>query len=176
MNPLHVLVAYGSRNGGTEGIAEVVAATLRECGIDAQAREAAGVRDLRGYEAVILGGALYNRQWHRDAQRFSRRHGTALRERPAWLFSSGPLDAAGAASDPPPVPAVAAVANRIGARGHRTFGGRLDDGAKGFIAHAMVRNGRGGDFRDMEQVSTWAREVAASLRQVPVQQTGRTMP
>jgi len=166
MNGPRVLVAYGSRNGGTAGIAEVVAATLREDGIDAEAHEAAAVRDLRGYDAVVLGGALYNRQWNRDARRFGRRHGSALRERPVWLFSSGPLDTAGAASDPPPVPTVAALAGHIGARGHHTFGGRLDERAKGWIARAMVRNGRGGDFRDMAGGRAWTRAIADALRDV----------
>jgi len=172
MNGPNVLVAYGSRNGGTAGIAEVLAAALREDGIHAEARDAAAVRDLRDYGAVVLGGALYNRQWHRDAQRFGRRYGAALRERPVWLFSSGPLDAAGAASDPPPVPAVAALAGRIGARGHHTFGGRLDERAKGWIARAMVRNGRGGDFRDMARVGAWAREIADAVRSVPQHHAG----
>jgi len=162
MNGQRVLVAYGSRNGGTAGIAEMIADSLRAAGFDAYARAAAEVRDISGYAMVVLGGALYNRQWHRDAQRFGRRHAQALRERPVWLFSSGPLEAV--AVDIPPVPAVAALATRVEARGHRTFGGRLDEGAKGFIARAMVRNGRGGDYRDMDRVGQWAREIAASVR------------
>jgi menaquinone-dependent protoporphyrinogen oxidase len=63
------------------------------------------------------------------------------------------------------------LASRIGARGHRTFGGRLDENAKGFIARAMVRNGRGGDFRDRALISAWAREIAAALPQLAA---GRT--
>lgn len=50
------------------------------------------------------------------------------------------------------------------ARQHVTFGGQLVDGAEGFIARAMVRNGRGGDFRNRERIQTWSRGIAAEVR------------
>ncbi|MBB5815647.1 hypothetical protein RFN52_36505 [Streptomyces collinus] len=42
-----------------------------------------------------------------------------------WLFSSGPLDPSASERDIPPAPGVQRVMNRIGPRGHVTFGGRL---------------------------------------------------
>src|SRR5690348_14057868 len=86
-----VLVAYGTKNGSTGGIADMIAAELTAAGLAAQAWPAAEIRSVDGYDAVILGGALYAGRWHRDARSFARRYATALRGRPVWVFSSGPL-------------------------------------------------------------------------------------
>lgn len=96
------------------------------------------MRILDGYDAVFIGGALYAGRWHRDARRFVKRHPGALRERPVWLFSSGPLDGS-AIEAIPPVPQVQELPTRIGARGHVTLGGRLPADAKGFPASAMAK-------------------------------------
>jgi menaquinone-dependent protoporphyrinogen oxidase len=159
-----VLVAYGTRNGSTAGIADMIALALHGEGLHADVRAAAKVRDVGGYDAVILGGALYGGRWHRDARRFARRHAAALRDRPVWLFSSGPLSDAADKTDIPPVPQAAKSARQLGARQHVTFGGQLTEQAKGFVARAMVRNGRGGDFRNPQRIAAWAQTIASQLR------------
>jgi menaquinone-dependent protoporphyrinogen oxidase len=158
-----VLVAYGTRNGGTAGIAEIVGAALRADGLRVDVRNAAEVRDVAGYGAVVLGGALYNGHWHRDARRFAARHAHDLAGRPVWMFSSGPLDASADEREIPPVPQVVAIGERLAARGHVTFGGMLSEQAKGFIARAMARNGRGGDFRTEERIAAWAHSIANTV-------------
>ncbi len=160
-----VLVAYGSKNGSTAGIAEMIAMTLNSEGLATDVLSADRVRSVGGYSAVVLGGSLYSGRWHRDARRFARRFGPILRDRPVWLFSSGPLDDSADVSDIPPVPQAARAATDLNARQHLTFGGRLTAEAKGFIAKAMVRNGRGGDFRNSDRIRAWSRTVAAEVRQ-----------
>jgi menaquinone-dependent protoporphyrinogen oxidase len=159
-----VLVAYGTKNGSTAGIADLIALALHTEGLRADVRPARQVRDTTGYDAVVLGGALYAGRWHADARRFARRHAATLRDRPVWLFSSGPLDDSADRADLPPVPHAGRAARQLGARGHVTFGGRLTDQAKGFVARSMVRNGHGGDFRNPARIATWAREIAAQLQ------------
>jgi menaquinone-dependent protoporphyrinogen oxidase len=158
-----VLVAYGTKNGSTAEIADVIADALKVEGLRSEARPAAEARDVSGYDAVVLGGALYAGRWHRDAVRFARRHEHALAERPVWLFSSGPLDASAGERDIPPVPGAARAAIRLGAREHVTFGGRLEEGARGFLAQMIVKQGRGGDFRDMDRIRAWARGIAKEI-------------
>jgi menaquinone-dependent protoporphyrinogen oxidase len=159
-----VLVAYGTKNGSTGGIADLIAATLSAAGVDAQARPAAQVRSLAGYDAVVLGGALYAGRWHRDARRFAHRHASQLRDRPVWLFSSGPLDDSADTSTIAPVGQAARAARELNAREHVTFGGRLGEDTKGFIARAMVRKGHGGDFRNEARITAWARSIAGALQ------------
>ena len=157
---MRVLVTYGSKLGGTAGIAELVGGALGDAGLQADVRPAPEVSGLDPYGAVVVGRALYTGRWHRDARRFVKRHTAALRERPVWLFSSGPLEDS-AAGQIPPVAQVRALARQIGARSHVTFGGRLPADAKGFPARAMART-HAGDWRDPERIRAWAAEVAAA--------------
>ncbi|MEI5098376.1 flavodoxin domain-containing protein [Streptomyces sp. PmtG] len=158
-----VLVAYGSTYGSTAELARTVADVLRKTGLLVEVRSAGLVRDVTPYAAVVLGGALYAGRWQRDARRFARRHRRALARRPLWLFSSGPLDAPAAQRNLPPPPPIRRLARRLDARGHMTFGGRLDERADGWLARTIVTSGKGGDFRDFEAVTAWAEGVAREL-------------
>jgi menaquinone-dependent protoporphyrinogen oxidase len=160
---MRILVTYGSARGGTAGLAEMVAAGLREDGLDCDAIPAGKVRRLDGYDAVIVGGALYAFRWHRAARRFVKRHAAELRQRPTYFFSSGPLDDSASRNDIPPVKGVQALMARVGARGHVTFGGRLAPDAKGFPASAMAKK-QAGDWRDPAQVRQWTQTVVTQLR------------
>ncbi|MEV8550222.1 flavodoxin domain-containing protein [Streptomyces glaucescens] len=159
----NVLVAYGTTNGSTAMIAETIAEILRTEGLTAEALPARSVPSAAPYDAVVVGGGLYVGRWHKDARRFVRRHGKALAERPLWLFSSGPLDASASERDIPPVPAVKKAMTRLDAREHVTFGGCLEEGAKGWVARMIVRNGKGGDFRDFDQIEAWAARIGREL-------------
>lgn len=98
-----------------------------------------------------------------NARRFLRRHRHALAERPLWLFSSGPLDASASERDIPPVPGLQKAMVALDAREHVTFGGCLEEGAKGWVAGMILRNGKGGDFRDFTAIETWAAHIADEL-------------
>lgn len=158
-----VLVAYGSREGSTAGIATLIGITLREEGLDVDVQPAGEVRHVEAYDAVVLGGALYTGRWHRDARRFAGRHAKQLREKQVWLFSSGPADRSADEQDIPPVPGVANVAAALQVRQHRTFGGRLSADASSWLARKMAAN-HGGDFRNPELIAAWAHQIAAQLK------------
>lgn len=157
-----VLVAYGSKMGGTRGLAEMLGTELVANGVEVKVHNASGVRNLNGFDAVVLGGALYALRWHKDARRFVRRHRRTLQTLPVWLFSSGPLDDSATREEIPPVRYVRRAMERIGALGHMTFGGRMPADARGFPAASMARD-NAGDWRDPDQVRTWAKEIAEHL-------------
>ncbi|MFD7477372.1 flavodoxin domain-containing protein [Streptomyces sp. NPDC059837] len=161
--PTKVLVAYGTTNGSTARIAETIAEVLRKGGVPAEAVPAHSVTDVESYDAVVVGGGLYGGRWHKDARRFVRRHGRVLAGRPLWFFSSGPLDASATEKEIPPVPGVRRVMTRLGARAHVTFGGCLEEGAKGFVARKIVSSGKGGDYRDFGQIEVWAMDIGTEL-------------
>jgi menaquinone-dependent protoporphyrinogen oxidase len=56
---MRVLVAYASRHGATAGIAERVAAGLRDAGMFAEARPVARVSEVEAYDAFVVGAAAY---------------------------------------------------------------------------------------------------------------------
>jgi len=158
---MKVLVAYGSKRGGTEGLAHMIGEAFEARGIDADVADAAEVRVVDADE-VVVAGALYAARWHRHARRFVHRHATVLRTKPVWLVSSGPLDDSAAVGEVLPVGQVRREMARVAARGHETFGGRLCSDAKGFPASAMAKK-LSGDWRDAEHVDRWVEVVAGEL-------------
>jgi len=68
--PTSVLVAYATRYGSTQEVAEVVAGTLRERGLEVDIQPMRKVQTLAGFRAVVLGAPLYMFRWHKDALRF----------------------------------------------------------------------------------------------------------
>jgi len=66
-----VLVAYATKNGSTQQVAQAITVALREVGSQVTALPARGVRaSVAGYELVVLGAPLHSGRWHRDAHRF----------------------------------------------------------------------------------------------------------
>lgn len=152
---MRVLVAYGSKMGGTQGLAEMLGADLADLGHEVDVRPAKEVTDVEPYGAVIVGGALYYFvSWHKDARAFLKRHRAALRQRPVWLFSSGPLDESATEKEIPPIRSVRKEIDHVGARGHVTFGGRLEEKSGNLPL---------GDWRDPEHVRRWAEYIAGEL-------------
>jgi menaquinone-dependent protoporphyrinogen oxidase len=157
-----VLVAYGTKMGGTAGIAERIAEVLADRGHDVVVSPPAKVGG--AFDAAVVGSGLYAGRWRSGAIKVLRR---LSRQDPApstWLFHSGPLGEDAEAPQPLPK-AVAKLAEQLDARDVVTFGGRLDEEhAVGWIARAMVRNGKGGDWRDLDGAAAWARIIADEIR------------
>jgi menaquinone-dependent protoporphyrinogen oxidase len=89
-----ILVAYGTRYGSTREVAETVAATLGEQGIDTHVKQAREVRSLAGYDAVVLGTPLYMGALHKDVRALLEKNRAALERTPFALFALGPIKAA----------------------------------------------------------------------------------
>lgn len=166
---MRILVAVASRHGATDEIAHTIADTLRESLTGAgdqpfvDVLPCADVGDLSGYQAVIIGSAVYMGRWMDAARELVRREQDRLTEMPVWVFSSGPVG-------DPPRPAeesvdVAEVGQRWHAREHRVFGGRIDRGRLGFGQRAIVSALRvpDGDYRDWTEIHDWARHIAKAL-------------
>jgi menaquinone-dependent protoporphyrinogen oxidase len=165
---MRVLVTFGSKRGGTEGLARWLADALRQSGHTVDLQPAHEPDGLDAYDAVVVGGALYGGRWHRSARRFVKRHASELSCMPVWFFSSGPLDHAARSQELVPVPTpVSRLMQLVGAREHVTFGGRLAADARGVIARALVRQGHAGDFRDPDRVKAWANRIAEGLEFAP---------
>ena len=88
---MRVLVAAASRHESTQEIAEAIAATMTDRGIEAAAVPVEQVASLDGFDAVVLGSAVYMGRWLGEARRFARLHASELCRLPVWLFSSGPV-------------------------------------------------------------------------------------
>ena len=160
-----VLVAYGTTRGGTEGVAQMIGDDLREHGHVVVVQPAAEVKEFTDVDAVVVAGALYAGRWHKDARQFVSRHEGGLAKVPVWLVATGPLgeSTSDVLSTVKPVGHVRAAADRIGARGTKTFGGRLLSDAKGFPASAMAKK-MSGDWRDPDEIATWVDTIDEELQ------------
>ena len=85
-----VLVGYATQYGSTKEVAEAIAGTLREAGLEVDLQPLSKVRTLESYSAVVLGAPLIMFRWHKDAMNFLSRHRNALSERPVAIFALGP--------------------------------------------------------------------------------------
>jgi len=129
-----------------------IAERLVELGFDAETQPVDEVRSLEGYDAVVLGSAVYVGRWMKTARTFAERHAVELSGLPVWLFSSGPLG-------PPehPLPAqepadIPSMMKLTGARGHRLFAGGLD------------LDRPEGDSRPWDAIGAFADELAQRLQ------------
>jgi len=159
---MRVLVVYASKRGGTAGLARMIGDEFVRAGYVVDVRPAPQVGSVADADAVVIAGALYAFRWHRDARHFAKRFADQLRARPVWLVASGPLDDSAVTGELEPVRQVAAVMERLGARGQVTFGGRLEPDAKGFPARAMAKKSAG-DWRDPDHVHRWVTSVVDAL-------------
>ncbi|MGO8948217.1 MAG: flavodoxin domain-containing protein [Ktedonobacterales bacterium] len=168
-----VLVAYATRYGSTQEVAEVVTATLREQGLGVDVKPIQEVHTLDGYLAVVLGAPLYMFHWHKDALHFLQRYREALSTRQVVIFAVGPLhdeakEFQGAreqldkelAKFPWLTPTVITI-----------FGGKLDP-TKLTFPHNLVpalKNMPPSDVRDWAAIKAWAGDLARKLQVAPAE-------
>ncbi len=169
---MRVLIAYATKNGATAGIAEAIGDELKKLGLEAEVHPATDVRDLASYAAVVLGSAVYFGKWRKEALRFGQRHVAELRQRPVWLFESGPTDQTADEGKAPPAKAATELAREIGAREHVVFGGRFLPENAGPLTRRLVESGDAGasygDYRNFDRIRNWARRVGAQLQSTPL--------
>lgn len=161
---MRILVSVASRHGGTADIGRHIADTLRRNGESPVLIPPDRVDDLADFGAVVLGSAVYLGRWLPSARRMARRLETQLRERPVWLFSSGPVALTTADTDQAPAHADAIV-QRTGALEHRVFGGRIVRYRLSPAERLMVgrRASRDQDERDWTEIEGWAFQIANRL-------------
>jgi menaquinone-dependent protoporphyrinogen oxidase len=160
---MKVLVAFASERGGTEGLADMVGSDLRFLGHSVTDVAAHAVTSVDEYDAVIVGAPIYFGRWHAEALDFIDRFAEPLRQRPVWLFASGPLNDDAVKGPIKPISHVKQAMKKVNARGQITFGGRLSPAqCDTFMATRMVKK-HSGDFRDFTAVSVWVNEVNKEL-------------
>lgn len=157
-----VLVAYATKYGSTQEVAETIATTLRQQGLGVEVRPAHEVRSLAGYDAVVLGAALYIGRWHRDALLFLQRHRVELANIPVAIFALGPLHT----DEKEWQEAQGQLDQQLAKKSWlvpvsvKLFGGVIDPTKLHFPFNRMPA----GDARDWTVIRAWAAKLAALLQ------------
>jgi menaquinone-dependent protoporphyrinogen oxidase len=165
---MNVLVTAASKQGATSEIAEAIAEVLSKRGLDTTVAEPERVEDVRGYDAFVIGSAVYMGHWLEPATDLVHRSGRAMADRPVWLFSSGPVGdprrklVQQMGADPLELPELLAQTK---AREHRMFAGKL---VKEHVSPAQrlslsIFRGFEGDFRQWAEIDQWASQIAEAL-------------
>ena len=166
-----VLISAASRHGSTAEIAQAIGQALSERGLTVAVIPPGDVRSVDGYDAVIIGSAVYMGHWLDPAKELVNRFREALADRPVWLFSSGPVGkpssklARSMDQDPADLPGMVEASH---AQEHRRFAGKLDRKlSPSQRAALLVFRSMGGDFRDWAGIQQWAEGIAQQFARAP---------
>ncbi|QQM68069.1 flavodoxin domain-containing protein [Actinomyces weissii] len=160
---MKILLTASSRHGSTEEVADVIATELRQGGHDLEVVRPQEVSSVEGYDAFVVGSAVYMTSWTEEAVDFTRRFRDALASKPVWAFSVGLSGLPhGKVTDPR---RVGPVLLSLDPEEHVTFAGRFDPSRLSLRERTIAKVGGAseGDFRDWDEVRTWARSILAAL-------------
>lgn len=164
----HVLIGVASRHGSTEGIADVLAETLEKEGIEVHIFKPDEITSVEGYDAAIIGSAVYGGDWLDEAKSLVRRHAIDLRHMPVYLFSSGPIGS-------PAFPKlhrsvhIEPLLHVCKAREHQVFMGAISGEHLSRFERLMAKlvHVPAGDYRDWGDIVAWARHLAEEIHALP---------
>jgi menaquinone-dependent protoporphyrinogen oxidase len=162
-----LLVAFATRYGSTQEVAEAITTTLRDSGAEVELQLLREVRSVTGYTGIVLGAPLFMFRWHKDALGFLKRHRTALMQLPVAVFALGPV------RDPhdeeewrnsqvqldeelAKFPWFKPVALQM-------FGGKFDPSSLSFPIRAMSGKAPATDIRDWEAIRVWTGELPEKI-------------
>ncbi|MGB2895248.1 MAG: flavodoxin domain-containing protein [Anaerolineales bacterium] len=164
-----VLLAYATKYGATEEIAEKIGQVMLQAGLQTDVLPVDRVGDLAPYKAIILGSAVYVGQWRKEAVAFLDANEKAMAKLPVWFFSSGPTGT----GDPVQLmqgwlfpEAQQPIAERIQPRDIAFFHGVLDIEKLSLAEKLLIKGIKApvGDFRDWDAITSWAEAIAAALK------------
>jgi menaquinone-dependent protoporphyrinogen oxidase len=156
-----VLVVHASKHGTTREVAESVAATLEERGLEVEVEDAGRVRGVASYDAVVVGGGLYNGKWHADARRLLKRRRHDLAETRLAVFGMGPdsLEDTKVAESRKQLDRALAATPELEPIAVAIFGGALDPHEWRWPLNKLPAY----DARDWDAIRAWAEELAEKL-------------
>lgn len=160
------LIAFATHSGATRTLAEHIAATLTDIGHPATAVDVAEDPDPRAYDAAVIGSAVRVESFEKPFTQWVTRHAEALAARPVAVFSCS-----GSASDPAKGGRQKATDAFLADAPFRpvavrNFAGWVLMDRIPLHERVLLRSMRTpvGDFRDLDAVAAWAREIAPTLR------------
>lgn len=153
-----VLVTAASKYGATKEMAGTIGEVMRGRGLDVDVLPMDEVTDVREYDAVIVGSAVYLGRWMTMGREFLDAHQRGLLERPVWLFSSGPIADHGEETQSD----VEELLDLVDAREHKLFRGSIARRNLSVAERLLIMSlgVNDGDYRDWAEIRAWADGIA----------------
>lgn len=157
------LVAYATKYGSTEEVAQAIAKTLGEFVHSVDCKPLREVKKLHDFDAAVIGAPLYIYRWHKDAVRFLSRHRKSLMRLPTAVFALGPV------RDPHNEQEWRDSRHQLDQELSRfawfkpvviqLFGGKYDPKSLGFPLKQLAGDTPTTDIRDWVAIEAWTREL-----------------
>jgi menaquinone-dependent protoporphyrinogen oxidase len=164
------LVAYASKHGATAEVAAAIGDALRRAGLTVEVMPMESAPPPWGFNAVVLGSAVYVGSWRKEAEEYLERNADALAQRPVWMFSSGPTgegDTEELMQGWHFPDNLKRLADRIQPQEMVVFHGKLDPEELNFGEKLILKliKAPAGDFRHWDEIAVWAEGIAAAIKQ-----------
>jgi menaquinone-dependent protoporphyrinogen oxidase len=165
-----VLVCYASRYGSTGEIAEAIAESLEKMEVSTEVTRVEDVRNLEGFDAVILGSPLYMGKMLPEAREFVHKFRGPIARLPLYVFVAGYTfrerleEYLKSGED-----AIDAIRLYVTPADTGYFAGRIDpDRVSGPDREILLMGGvHPGDFRDWDRINKWAGQVGEKILEMP---------
>jgi menaquinone-dependent protoporphyrinogen oxidase len=173
---MRVLVAFGTKYGSTERVAEELANVMRAKGAQVTLADLRSRKhpDIGNFDLVVVGSGICIGSWSKGAQRFLEENGPTLAEKRVALFAcSGDVVFGRCSIEDCRRMYLEEVARKHGIRepvSTALFGGEIDFNKYGFLVKAVFKKvgasksledkgidlSRPYDFRDWDEIRRWA--------------------
>jgi len=158
------LIAYGSAAGSTAEVAQAIGEEMKKEGAEVDVKAVENVKDIKGYDGVVVGSAVRIFKILGKTKRFLRKHRKSLRQLPVAFFIV-------CMTLKEPIPEniektkgyAAPMINIKEPVSLGLFGGCFDpDKITGLFAMTMKEEPKE-DIRDWEKIRAWGREILPKL-------------
>ena len=160
-----ILVAYGTRAGSTQEVAEAIGRSLREGDAEVDVVPAKAVKDLSTYQAAVIGSGIRINQPYGNVTRLIKKYHTALSHIPVAYFvvcltmrDDTPASRAEANGYLKPMYQQAADVKPTSVG---LFAGEYDPKKVSFFMNFIMSSAKlpQGDFRDWNAIRQWAESL-----------------
>ena len=162
--PKKILIAYGSKAGSTAEVAEAIGEEMQQAGAEVSIQPVEAIKDIRGFDAVVVGSAVRAFHLLGITRRFLRRHKKALKQVPLAYFlvclvmsEETPENIERAKGFAKPMLKIKEPVS-LG-----LFGGCMDPSKLEGFAAKMMQSQSYADFRDWDEIRAWARDTLPKL-------------
>lgn len=163
-----ILIAFGSKHGGTAEICERIAQHIQEKGVSVDVAPANQMADVDAYDTIVLGSSVYIGKWHKAVVKFVKTYEQTLMSKNVWFFCSGPTGK----GDPEALlkgwkypPKLKPMIENIQPKEIKVFHGVMDEQKLSGLERWMIKKVKAptGDFRDWNAIAAWANKIVQDV-------------